>query len=1253
LVKKHVTKAKRPRKVSRNHLATVRDVTEHKQVKSDLRKTEALYRRLFETSQEGIVILDAETQRIIDANPYMQRLSGYSLEQLVGKQLREIESFKDVKHHIDFEELRKKEFVHIEPLLIKVKEKGSINVEFSSVTYKFKDRQVIQCNIRDITERKQMEKTLQSSEKRYMELAESISDVFFAMDSNLKYTYWNKASENLTGISAKDAVGKSILDVFPDTEDTRRAAAIYQEVLKTRQHKSFINEYRLGDKNFIFEIDTYPTRDGISIIVKDVTERTRAEEKIKDLARYPSENPNPVLRINKDGLILHANPASELLLQSWGCKVGEEAPKYWRDIVAEVFASQSLRNVDVELGEKVILFTVTPIKDASYVNLYGRDITDRKRMEEELRRNEERFRSLVENTSDWIWEVDANGIYTYSSPKVKDLLGYDPKDIVGKTPYDFMSPEEARRVGAKFADLTKNVESFSGLENINLHKNGRKVVLETSAVPILSRSGELLGYRGIDRNITQRKEAEEVLHLTQFALDHAGDEIAVIRPDARLVYVNERVCQSLGYSSSELLSMAVYDIDPNFSKAAWPAHWKKVKERGSFAFESIHRAKDGREYPVEITVNHLEFGDRELICSIARDITERKQMEKELRRYSEHLERLVDERTRSLHESEERYRIAADFTYDWEAWERPDGSLNYVSPSCERITGYTAAEFVNKPILLDDLILPEDKEAWTVHHHESITQLKQGSIEFRIRRRDGGVTWIEHVCNAVYDDNHKYIGVRSSNRDITQRKKIEQELRESEYRFRSLFDHLGDGILVADVETKKFFLGNRVICQMLGYSQEEVEKLGVLDIHPKKDLPYVIERFEKLASQEIGVAENIPVQRKDGSVLYADIASSPFVLNGKTCLIGIFRDMTERKRMEEALKESEQRFRAVFDNAGDGILVADVETKKFLLGNRVICQMLGYSQEEVKKLGVLDIHPKKDLPYVIERFEKLASQEIEVAENIPVQRKDGSVLYADIASSPFVLNGKTCLIGVFRDITERRRMGRMRDEFISAISHELRTPLGPLRIHVEHVLAGKLGPVPEKIRSSLQVIKLETDRLVELIDAVLDVQRFQSDRFELNLQPLDIRIVVGQGVEETKVTVEMKQQHLHVEVPDKLLPINGDAVRLGQVLTNLLSNASKFTPENGQITINVRDEAEALKVSVSDTGIGIRKEDLPMIFQPFATIKKHTWMKGAGLGLSVTKGIIEAHGGKIWAESDGEGKGATFTFTIPRPKGES
>src|SRR5208283_80360 len=140
------------------------------------------------------------------------------------------------------------------------------------------------------------------------------------------------------------------------------------------------------------------------------------------------------------------------------------------------------------------------------------------------------------------------------------------------------------------------------------------------------------------------------------------------------------------------------------------------------------------------------------------------------------LEQLVAERTRELGLSELKYRIAIEFTYDWEQWEKPDGSLNYVSPSCERITGFTAAEFLDNSIRLDGLILPEDRQKWAAHHREDPTQQKQGPVEFRIQRKDGGVSWIEHGCNPVYDDKHNYLGVRSSNRDITERKKMEAYL---------------------------------------------------------------------------------------------------------------------------------------------------------------------------------------------------------------------------------------------------------------------------------------------------------------------------------------------------------------------------------------------------------------------------------------------------------------------------------------------
>ena len=256
--------------------------------------------------------------------------------------------------------------------------------------------------------------------------------------------------------------------------------------------------------------------------------------------------------------------------------------------------------------------------------------------------------------------------------------------------------------------------------------------------------------------------------------------------------------------------------------------------------------------------------------------------------------------------------------------------------------------------------------------------------------------------------------------DITEYKRTKENLKESEGRFKAIFDNAPDGILLADVESKKFYLGNKAICKMLGYKPEEIKNLTVSDIHPKKHLSSVIRVFEKQARREITEA-NVPVKRKDSSVFYADINSFPIILGGKTYLTGIFRDITERRQAEEKLKESEQRFKAIFDNAADGILLADVKSKEFYLGNKTMCRMLGYTPEEIKNMTISDIHPKEHLPYALERFGKLARREIPLAEDIPVKRRDGSVFYADISSFAITFGGKTYLTGIFRDITDRKK----------------------------------------------------------------------------------------------------------------------------------------------------------------------------------------------------------------------------------------
>jgi two-component system CheB/CheR fusion protein len=250
---------------------------------------------------------------------------------------------------------------------------------------------------------------------------------------------------------------------------------------------------------------------------------------------------------------------------------------------------------------------------------------------------------------------------------------------------------------------------------------------------------------------------------------------------------------------------------------------------------------------------------------------------------------------------------------------------------------------------------------------------------------------------------------------------------------------------------------------------------------------------------------------------------------------------------------------------------------------------------------------------------------------------------AELGREPFILLA-------IEDITERKRMEKMRIQFISAVTHELRTPLVPIKANVDFVLSGRLGPLPEKVEVSLQVVKRNIDRLALLTDELLDIRRLESGRFQLNFEPLDFRDVINQSIKEMQAAVDLKKQSLRVEIPDEPLPIHGDSARLGQVLLNLLANASKFTPENGLITVKVEEEADAVKVQVSDTGLGLRTEDLVRVFEPFSAIEKPVYIKGTGLGLSLAKGLVEAHGGEIWAESAGEGKGATFTFTIPKNK---
>ena len=284
--------------------------------------------------------------------------------------------------------------------------------------------------------------------------------------------------------------------------------------------------------------------------------------------------------------------------------------------------------------------------------------------------------------------------------------------------------------------------------------------------------------------IAERKQAEEVLHLSRFCIDKAGVGIYQSDENGTIFSVNEYACNSLGYSKDELCSLTIFDIDPEITPEKMLALKELLDETGSATHYSTHRRKDGSTFPVEITANIIDFRGKRYGISFINDITERKRAEETLQQAYDELEHRVALRTRelmqanaALRESEEKYRLIAENSNDWIYLINPDGKFQYVSPSSERMTGYAAVEFMNNPLLFLDIIHPDDKERVESHNQSERKETKSGHLEYRIITKQGERRWIMHSCLPVYNDQGEYIGRSGTNRDFTERKHAEDTLR--------------------------------------------------------------------------------------------------------------------------------------------------------------------------------------------------------------------------------------------------------------------------------------------------------------------------------------------------------------------------------------------------------------------------------------------------------------------------------------------
>jgi PAS domain S-box-containing protein len=490
-----------------------------------------------------------------------------------------------------------------------------------------------------------------------------------------------------------------------------------------------------------------------------------------------------------------------------------------------------------------------------------------------------------------------------------------------------------------------------------------------------------------------------------------------------------------------------------------------------------------------------------------------------------------------------------------------------------------------------------------------------------------------------------------------ERKKAAEKLRESQQMLQLVMDSVPQAVFWKDLNS--VYLGcNAVFARHAGLSSPQ-EVIGKSDY----DLPWRKEETDYFRAGDQRVMDNnkgefhIIESQLQADDKQAWVETNKVPLHNSSGevvgVLGTYDDITDRLQAERALQITEERYRTIFENSAVAITMAN-ENEQLISWNKFTENLLGFTKQDLYLKPIRSLYP-------VGEWEKIRTHDVRQKGmqhhlETKMAKKDGEVIDVDVSLS--ILKDPdgniTGSIGVIRDITERKEAERkikeamdLKSQFISTVSHELRTPLTIIKEDIALIMDGAAGRVKNKQKEILNIAQRNIDRLARLINDVLDFQKLQSGRAKFNMQDNSINSIIETVYNTMLKTVQKNGVELRLALDNSLPRTTFDSDKMIQVLTNLVSNAMKFT-EKGSITIATRRIENSIRVSVVDTGCGIKQEDMSKLFQQFQQLASSNARKtgGTGLGLAISKDIVEKHGGRIWVESEFE-KGTSFHFLLP------
>ncbi|RMH74658.1 MAG: PAS domain S-box protein [Cyanobacteria bacterium J007] len=810
----------------------------------------------------------------------------------------------------------------------------------------------------------------------------------------------------------------------------------------------------------------------------------------------------------------------------------------------------------------------------------------------------------------------------------------------------------------------------------NLTKQGKIAVCEWYNTPLIDPHGELVGVVALARNISQQVESEAVRREMEYRfrrLAEATFEGILIHNWGTILDANQALATMSGYALEELIGIDGFELLHPDCRTFVREQIARGEER---PYEVTALKKDGTTFPVEIQGRSLPFQGETVRVAAIRDISERKRSLEALRR------------------SEARYRaiseMVSDFVYSFEIDADGGEVLGWLTDSFERMTGYSVAEIVRRGGWRE-LVHPEDAGRYAEFQRQ-LLEKRSASGEYRIFAKNGEACWLRDTAKWVWDEEQgRYGQILGSVRNISDRKRSEAQtlhtmylLRKSEAKNRALLNAIPDlmfrfdraGTVLDLKAVKGVELGTSPV-QFVGRPLAELFPAEVADLCMK-----ALERAFKCQDIEIFEYE----LNLDGEPCSYE---SRIVASGDNEVLAIVRDITQRKRWERAVSESEEKYRSVVEGVREAIFQTDRAGRLTFL-NPAWTEMTGYAVGESLGCSFIDyVHPS-DRPKYAQMFARAMArvpgdddEAIAPGDGVPDFTRPHEVCYLTKAGEMrwMEVNARVCLddegaivgsAGILNDTTERKRAeeqlrqakaaaeaaNQAKSTFLANMSHELRTPLNAIVGYSELLQEDWEELGDDRSIADLQRIQTAGKHLLSLINDILDISKIEAGKMEWELESFEIESLVEEIVASTQPQIAKNNNQLEIIYGPHLGSMYADATKVRQILVNLLGNAAKFTT-NGKITLSVRrekttlraarsrDRADTIVFCVSDTGIGIAPHQLPKLFEAFSQGDASTTRKygGTGLGLAICHEFCKMMGGEISVESECD-RGSTFTVRL-------